>query len=363
MNYPKFKVCVRCFTFNQADYIEDAMNGFTMQQTDFPFVCCIVDDASTDKEQKVIKSYMDRNFNLSDSSVSYKKETDYANIIYAQHNSNKNCFFAVLFLKENLYSKNENLKKIEYISEWSQSCEYEAICEGDDYWTVCDKLQKQVCFMDDNQDYSFCHTGFDIYIQNFKKLQSGIGIVKNNLSIISEKDNLAEWILDGNSYRIQTATVLLRNKYSHLVAELLRPYRGKFLMGDTQMWLAYLSFGRIGFLPEVTTVYRVNNGSACRPDNFEHQIRFDLSCAEMRVEMADLFNLNEKFKRYLQKQYHNKLNLYYCYNENYKPFVKIKFNNAVDMIQYHLLKFSIMRVLLRKIYEYRMLQYERKNEK
>lgn len=178
MNYPKFKVCVRCFTFNQADYIEDAMNGFTMQQTDFPFVCCIVDDASTDKEQKVIKSYMDRNFNLSDSSVSYKKETDYANIIYAQHNSNKNCFFAVLFLKENLYSKNENLKKNEYISEWSQSCEYEAICEGDDYWTVCDKLQKQVCFMDDNQDYSFCHTGFDIYIQNFKKLQSGIGIVK-----------------------------------------------------------------------------------------------------------------------------------------------------------------------------------------
>ena len=54
MNYPKFKVCVRCFTFNQADYIEDAMNGFTMQQTDFPFVCCIVDDASTDEEQKVI---------------------------------------------------------------------------------------------------------------------------------------------------------------------------------------------------------------------------------------------------------------------------------------------------------------------
>ena len=54
MNYPNFKVCVRCFTFNQANYIEDAMNGFTMQQTDFPFVCCIVDDASTDEEQRVI---------------------------------------------------------------------------------------------------------------------------------------------------------------------------------------------------------------------------------------------------------------------------------------------------------------------
>ena len=47
MEYPKFKVCCRCFTFNQAKYITDAMNGFTMQQTSFPFICTIVDDAST----------------------------------------------------------------------------------------------------------------------------------------------------------------------------------------------------------------------------------------------------------------------------------------------------------------------------
>lgn len=50
----KFKVSVRCFTYNQADYITDTMDGFTMQQTNFPFVCCIVDDASTDGEQNVI---------------------------------------------------------------------------------------------------------------------------------------------------------------------------------------------------------------------------------------------------------------------------------------------------------------------
>ena len=62
MEYPKFKVCVRCSTFNQAKYIEDTMNGFVMQQTDFPFVCCIVDDASTDGEQDVIKKYMDMHF-------------------------------------------------------------------------------------------------------------------------------------------------------------------------------------------------------------------------------------------------------------------------------------------------------------
>ena len=51
-------VYVSCMTFNQASYIVDAMNGFTIQKTDFPFVCAIVDDDSTDSEQEVINKYL-----------------------------------------------------------------------------------------------------------------------------------------------------------------------------------------------------------------------------------------------------------------------------------------------------------------
>ena len=35
-----YKVMVQCCTYNQSRYIEDTLNGFVMQQTDFPFVCC-----------------------------------------------------------------------------------------------------------------------------------------------------------------------------------------------------------------------------------------------------------------------------------------------------------------------------------
>ena len=50
-----FLVSVRCMTYNHSAYIENALDGFTMQKTDFPFVCIIMDDASTDGEQEVLR--------------------------------------------------------------------------------------------------------------------------------------------------------------------------------------------------------------------------------------------------------------------------------------------------------------------
>ena len=64
MEQMDFLVCARCFTYNHAPYIEDAMNGFCMQQTHFPYVCVIVDDASTDGESEVIKNYLQTHFDL-----------------------------------------------------------------------------------------------------------------------------------------------------------------------------------------------------------------------------------------------------------------------------------------------------------
>ena len=117
MEYQKFKVCCRCFTFNQAKYITDTMNGFTLQQTTFPFVCTIVDDASTDGEQVIIKQYLKDNFDLSEIAESYEKETDYGFITYARNKNNRNCYFLVLLLKENHYSNPAKFagKKLEYL--------------------------------------------------------------------------------------------------------------------------------------------------------------------------------------------------------------------------------------------------------
>ena len=158
-----FVICVNCWTYNQHAYITDTMNGFVKQKTDFPFVCTIVDDASTDGEQEVIRDYVIENFDLHDSFVAYEVDADYGHVTFAQNKTNANCYFAVAYLKENHYSQKK--QKTQYLSKWMNT-KYIAVCEGDDYWTDPLKLQKQVDFMETHPDYSLCCHRYKIYNQN-----------------------------------------------------------------------------------------------------------------------------------------------------------------------------------------------------
>ena len=130
MQNKEYMVCVKCLTYNHAPYIEDAMNGFCIQETSFPFVCVIIDDASMDGEQEVIKNYLEHHFDLSDKHAICMEETEDYSLTFARHKSNANCFFAVYLLKYN----HDQIKKSKnaYFNEWSNCVQYYANCEGDD---------------------------------------------------------------------------------------------------------------------------------------------------------------------------------------------------------------------------------------
>lgn len=247
MEYPKFKVCCRCFTFNHSKYITDAMNGFTMQQTSFPFVCCIIDDASTDGEQDVIRKYVEENFDFSEGSVAYHKETDYAHITYAQHKTNKNCYFAVLYLKENHYSQRK--PKMGYLSEWRDLCEYEAICEGDDLWVDDKKLQTQYDFLQAHPDYVMCaHNA--IVIENNTWYRSFNSI--SNSRELSLKECVNSWI-------IPTASLFISRK----VMNATLPWSNKvFFTGDQCIIITCAVVGKIYFFKEYMSIYRHYSQSA-----------------------------------------------------------------------------------------------------
>lgn len=333
MEYPNFKVCVRCFTFNQVKYVTDAMNGFTMQQTDFPFVCCIVDDASTDGEQEVIRKYVEENFEFSDGSVAYHKETDYAHITYAQHKTNKNCYFAVLYLKENLYSKKMGYKKMEYLSEWRNCCEYEAICEGDDYWIAIKKLQNQARYLDNHPECSYLFS--DRYIDHEKQ--------KIRAEIRYKKDKYTTYdILSGFIPGLQT--VMFRRTLSS--NPLLQT---KGINGDRLYAYTASTMGEIHCLHDITAVYR-NSGDGVST-GINNKELFNHTVNDFYRFHKNLHITNRKAYLVGQSQYlreygvgHNKI---YRLLKVFSGFQKI--DNSISVLNFIcILFFSIKRKILIK---------------
>lgn len=236
-----FMVRTYCATFNHENYITDALKGFVLQQTAFPVVYTIVDDASTDSTATVIKHFVSENFDLGDASVGYDKDTDYGHVTFAQHKTKKNCFFAVIYLKENHYSQRKS--KDPYFDEWNDT-KYIALCEGDDYWTDPLKLQRQVDFLETNDEYSVsAENGLVFYTSS----QTTDVFSKERTKDVTFEELLIK-------RRFPTASVMYRACYRKGLENLIPP---RF---DTLSW-AYLSKqGKIHYNSVISSVYRRGSG-------------------------------------------------------------------------------------------------------
>lgn len=237
-----FLVSVRCISYNHAPYIKDCMNGFTMQETNFPYVCVIDDDASTDGEPEVINNYLAENFNLDDEDVVRKEETDDYHMIFAQHKTNKNCFFAVYFLNYNHYSIRKSRDK--YVEKYIDGAKYIALCEGDDYWIAPDKLQKQVEYMEYHPECTMTfHNAIKYYLQENK-----IALF-NNLRedhTLTAHEAIADWL-------VPTASIVIRSEYYVYPERLVRIYSA-----DYALILRCFYGGEVYGFSEMMSVYRIN---------------------------------------------------------------------------------------------------------
>lgn len=159
-----YRVLCLCYTYNQVKYIEDTLNGFAMQKTDFPFACLVVEDCSTDGEQDAIKAWLERECDMSKAEYI---DHELSNVILVPHKTNVSCTFAIYLLKRNLWKEPELKETL--VKPWREHCEYEALCEGDDYWTSPFKLQKQSDFLDTHEKHSFCTHNYRFYYQDQDK--------------------------------------------------------------------------------------------------------------------------------------------------------------------------------------------------
>ena len=119
------KVSVCIITYNHERFISGAIKSVLSQQADFEIELIIANDASSDCTGEIISDLV-------------KHPPQGFSISYASHLKNIGMMANFVFALEQCRG------------------EYIALCEGDDYWTDPFKLQKQVDFLELNNDYNIC---------------------------------------------------------------------------------------------------------------------------------------------------------------------------------------------------------------
>lgn len=210
----KYKVVIHCSTYNHEKYIEDALKGFIMQKTNFPFCAIVVDDCSTDGTADIVRKYA-------------AKYPDIIKPICLGYNHMQH-----------------GLSRNPYFERWHEAAEYMAQCEGDDYWIDSLKLKKQVDFLDVNFDYSMCFHNAEIYNLCNSKLK--FKIVENR--DYSLKELYDDWI-------VPTASVIYRKGCESGVIK----GDDRIINGDINLIMALSSNGRVRGMQESMSVYRLHN--------------------------------------------------------------------------------------------------------
>lgn len=316
----EYKVLCRCYTYNQASYIEDALNGFAMQQTNFPFVCLVIDDCSTDGEQEVIKSWMKENCDMEKSE---NVELAPSSISFVPHKNNKSCFFAIYFLKKNLFG---NPLKTELVKPWLEHCQYHAFCEGDDYWIDPLKLQKQVDFLDTHPDFSICFHHIKIFKQREQKLVDDY-IYRE---VPSESDIVE---LSRKCCYIPTASVVYRNdiklrsEWSSL---------GKMPFGDYTLFLALAEKGKIKKLEDCMSVYREGVG-VCSSNAYDKSKHFSWQLRHLSA-ISKIHSVleNAEAKSAMQEQideYFEYINSLYLRSLDYSQGIETMLQQKINTIE------------------------------
>ena len=239
------KVSIISISYNQKDFIEEAIQSFLSQKTDFNIEVIIADDASTDGTQAIIRDYAKK----------------YPDIIKP------------ILRKKNLGAWNNFTDAIR-----RAEGDYIALCEGDDYWTDSTKLQKQVEFLENHSNHALCFHPVKVIFED-KKSKSYTYPEPNK----HDKYTLNELLK--NNY-IQTNSVMYRRQNYDYLASGMMP-------GDWYLHLYHARFGEIGFIDKTMSVYRRHSGGLWWGSTEKRAAFLKKTCDDhMRlfIEFIDMFS-------------------------------------------------------------------------
>lgn len=265
MKQDKPLVAIHCLVYNHEPYLRDCFEGFVMQQTNFPFVAIVHDDASTDGSAAIIREY----------------EEKYPNIIKP------------IYEIENQYSKHDgSLGRIMNAAIDATGAKYFAMCEGDDYWTDPLKLQKQVDFLEANPEYDmvcarFNHlvheTGeiqqYDLYDSILQPQENGIEIKQEHFVSFAQPHSCTVMFRTGT---LTDHPIIPKLKYRF----------------DIPVYYCFLYLHRVWLMNEKMAVYRKHKGSLTVSGETENW-----SLVASHKELLSHFPNDPNLKQLVQQDY------------------------------------------------------------
>ncbi|KOF55974.1 MULTISPECIES: glycosyltransferase [Clostridium] len=244
------KVSVLLITYNNSEFVKQAIESIFMQVTSYKFEIVVTDDCSKDSTLEVIKHY-------------------------------KGMYPEKIKILDN--KKNVGITKNYERGFKACSGEYIALLEGDDYWVSPYKLQIQTDFLDSHKEYSGALNRYVMYDMDSNVSRKTYSC--NNFKYITIRtEDLIRSNLIGNF-----SSCIYRNE----VIKRLDPVLFDMEVYDWMFNIAISQKGPIAYLPEVTSVYRIHSNGAWNGKSGEDKIK-------SIIKSCDDYN---KFLRYKYNDY------------------------------------------------------------
>lgn len=250
------KVSVLIITYNQKNFIRQAIDSVLAQQTQFPIEILVGDDFSSDGTREIIQEY----------------ERQHPGLVRG-------------VLHPRNMGKNGGINFLETLK--LATGEYYALIDGDDYLTDPLKLQKQVDLLDAHPDYSMAfHNALITY-------EDGSPSHVLNGPDMKPFYTIEDLIGEDEIWFMATSSTLYRNSIKEYPA-----WFSESVSGDIPRLILKAKMGKIGYLPDVMSVYRKNSNGTSFTDKYD-----DAVFLQNRIDMYTNINreLNYQYDRLLKK--------------------------------------------------------------
>lgn len=204
-------ISIAMITYNHEKFIAQSIESVLMQKTSYKYKMIIAEDKSTDGTRELLLDYQ-------------KRYPDRIKLI--------------------LQNKNVGARENNVVLLSNLEGKYIAALECDDYWTDPLKLQKQIDFLENNNDFVLCghlvdKLNFNKEIEASEKLSEPYSFTQAQLY----------------NTHIPTLSAVFRNKFDKIPNELKISPSGDFII-----WSYLGQFGKFYMMNESMAVYRQHSG-------------------------------------------------------------------------------------------------------